>query len=914
MFFDISVQSEGYPRTHMDYFLKSLNNSKTCSYSQKGEVEIMRRKDISITGAMLLIMSLVSVCQGAILNVPQDFATIHSAITASDNGDTILIADGTYTGPDNRNLEFNGRAITIVSESGPSQCVIDCESLGRGFYFHSGEDGSSVLAGLTIRNGFIAGAYPENCGGGIRIENASPAIINCHLTENGVTGVSGCGGGLFYTGGIPNIENCTITGNCAYNGGGAGFEATLPGSSIRNCVICGNDSVDSGGGVHLDSGSLDVTNCDILNNTAYYHGGGIAFFNSDGQITQCSIEDNRVSREGGGVYCSYDSTMIIGGTPSAANFFDDNIAPVGCDIYGAPNYPVMDARYNTFSAWYLSDYTVYHRDRFDLTGCSSAMPPADQDLYISPDGSDSNDGLSWNTPFQTIRHALSILDSTDPPTIFLGEGTYSGSTTGEIFPLPMLPNSTIVGCGSDTVLDAGGAEAVFYGDHDNGSVLENMILTGYTALAAVCLERCETGRISNCRIIGEADVSEFGIYMSGSNPVIENCEIRSNRQGIYCHFSLPEIIRTKFIDNEVGMNIFHCVYADIRDCEISGEFLTGIYSFEAGPIISGCTIIGEPDRQCIGIYNQNNSLMEVYGTQISGCANSGIVSAFSALWMVNCTLSDNAGEMGGGINFYGHGYEMNLMNVLFENNSGEKGGALYCQSGMGSLQGCTLADNFADNGGAIYTSGFNLNVFQHNILWNNTAVLGPQIFLGEDESPSLLTVDWCDIAGGAGDVFLAEASELTWGDNIIDLDPVFSAGPSGIFYLSQEAGSKSPCVDGGNLQAVDACYWVESANVCMNAMTTDAQGELDSGWIDLGFHYLPSQNMCVNNGDVTGDHVLTPQDALLAFQIYLALIPDPVAAEVCSADCDGSGMVSPGDALCIFQHYLTGECSCLDGT
>jgi hypothetical protein len=35
--------------------------------------------------------------------------------------------------------------------------VIDCNGLGRGFYFHSGEQTDSVLAGLTIKNGYASG-------------------------------------------------------------------------------------------------------------------------------------------------------------------------------------------------------------------------------------------------------------------------------------------------------------------------------------------------------------------------------------------------------------------------------------------------------------------------------------------------------------------------------------------------------------------------------------------------------------------------------------------------------------------------------------------------------------------------------------------------------------------------------------
>ena len=70
--------------------------------------------------------------------------------------------------------------------------------------------------------------------------------------------------------------------------------------------------------------------------------------------------------------------------------------------------------------------------------------------------------------------------------------------------------------------------------------------------------------------------------------------------------------------------------------------------------------------------------------------------------------------------------------------------------------------------------------------------------------------------------------------------------------------------------------------------------------------------ICLNDGDVDNTGSITPQDALMAFQIYLSIIPDPTEEEICSADCNGSGAATPEDALCIFVHYLSGDCSCAD--
>ncbi|HPQ39618.1 MAG TPA: hypothetical protein PLV45_04530 [bacterium] len=137
---------------------------------------------------VLIVFRVSLPVSAAILHVPAEYVTIADAVGAAVDGDTVLIADGVYTGYGNRNIHFEGKAITVTSENGPGVCIIDCDASPqqnhRGFLFVDGETDTSVLSGVTIRNGYIAQGSMGNSGGGIFCDGASPVIDTCVIENN----------------------------------------------------------------------------------------------------------------------------------------------------------------------------------------------------------------------------------------------------------------------------------------------------------------------------------------------------------------------------------------------------------------------------------------------------------------------------------------------------------------------------------------------------------------------------------------------------------------------------------------------------------------------------------------------------------------------------------------------------------
>jgi hypothetical protein len=160
---------------------------------------------LAVAGCLLLQAPLAA----TVIRVPEDYNTIQEGIDAASDGDTVLVADGVYTGPGNRDLDFGGGAILLTSEHGPEETVIDCEREGRGLYFHSGEGPGSVVRGLAIRGG-----KAPLIGGGILCISSSPTIEECIIVGNEAEH----GSGIFTGYGSPLIRRNWIEENLSTGG------------------------------------------------------------------------------------------------------------------------------------------------------------------------------------------------------------------------------------------------------------------------------------------------------------------------------------------------------------------------------------------------------------------------------------------------------------------------------------------------------------------------------------------------------------------------------------------------------------------------------------------------------------------------------------------------------------------------
>ncbi len=296
---------------------------------------------VSLSGVSTLLFA-------AEINVPEDQPTIQAGIDIAIDGDTVLVADGIYEGKGNVNVDFRGKQITVRSIGGAEKTIIDCGEVQdtRGFLFNSGETNTTILDGFTIKNG----VHKE--GAGIFINNASPTIRNCIITDNrsgDSANYSGKGGGIYCLDSNAFIEGCTITrnfvgsrfGGGVYLAGEIGFDNSRSKPILLDCTISEN----MGNGVYsIDYVTIQLRDCTVSKNsmrgivcTANYsmaanlitnsrieqnmEGGIEVSENSVLNLTESIIRKNKAN-SGARVSCSRTCTLNVSNCVIAENTAD----------------------------------------------------------------------------------------------------------------------------------------------------------------------------------------------------------------------------------------------------------------------------------------------------------------------------------------------------------------------------------------------------------------------------------------------------------------------------------------------------------------------------------------------------------------------------------------------------------------
>jgi len=391
---------------------------------------------------------------------------------------------------------------------------------GGGIHIESVIDApiSPKLENIMIRNN--SAGYD---GGGLFCDwRASPLIRHVRILNNLA---SRNGGGIFCTyNGSPQIVKCDIIGNIAQgNGGGIHFDEAYSSEQIavdsskinKNMASSGagifctyfahpiikNTEINENTGDGIFSWeytALRIYNSEIIRNSG--HGATCSGDGSGFRFVNVLIAENG----GSGINLGYYGGTSLSGTTIKKNkgygiylgvnshaSFDPNNR---CNIYhnrsrdlyayqseiNQPNH--VDVIVDTFTVLIPTEQQASPLSAFSFNILHEAGPiPIEyKHYYVSPDGINSNSGLSPDQARKTISYQLAAIPENNDENIkiHLASGIYSPSTNGESFPLYGRPKVWITGTSKDSVIiDAEHTNRVIHVYKPNFS-LSNLTIRG----------------------------------------------------------------------------------------------------------------------------------------------------------------------------------------------------------------------------------------------------------------------------------------------------------------------------------------------------------------------------------------------------------------------------------------------------
>ena len=559
---------------------------------------------------------LFSFLSATTINIPSDYTTIQEGIDASVDGDTVLIAQGTYY--ENLILEKE-----IVLTSHAINDNLDSEWINNG----------------NINETIISGAQePTNPNYGscliIRDGNIQPVII-------GLTFQDGIGTAM--------VENDTcelVVQRPERSGGAILMYKAYP-------TIMYNRFIDNGSSAQADNGNdpLAVTNGGAI---SHYDTGDVEF-----------DEDRNNARSN-----RHSSRDIPEELNIQNNYFENNSSGDGKNFYSRGYEGAIDVSYSIFDdidcvSNSVNDFVLKSREneaeyiQNDISGnCIDG-----NSFYVSMEGNNDNPGTE-SDPFKTIGHALSFVkdDSTITTTIYVGNGVFSPSTTGEQFPIILPDYVHLIGTSRETsILDA---EA----DSDKESRVIKIV------------EECENIKVANFTITGGNAVSAGCI--GGGGILVTHPDLEYVYDG--------------------PVSPVNAVFENLIVTDNSAAAGGGISIWRvSGPTLSNLIIQENTSEKYGGGLMIFTAVASVTDVTVSGN---------------NCYTDDS---FGGGIII--NNSEVALTNVSVTDNTASFGGGMSVGNSDVTLTHVTISGNTATtSGGGFLSTPFSNNTLTNSIIWNNS--------------------------------------------------------------------------------------------------------------------------------------------------------------------------------------------------
>lgn len=289
----------------------------------------MRNRAIAFSALLTVCLS----AQAAVINVPGEEPTIQDGVDAATDGDTVLIAGGTYNlsspievdgnelGGKNITLRGDGKACGTILSGGSANTLLIVQNV----------TGSGLIVDSL---GFEKGQATETFHGGCAVfQNSVGTITNSRFEscESDPGNTSNSGGAIKISNGSDvSVQSSTFLSNRSHTQGGAihvlGATASIENSTFSNNVARGGPT-SGGGGVKLTNGfggKVVISQSAFNGNEASFAGGAVSIFDGNADLIANTFDGNGQARFGGAVHFETDTTGRV--LVAEENLFRNNVA------------------------------------------------------------------------------------------------------------------------------------------------------------------------------------------------------------------------------------------------------------------------------------------------------------------------------------------------------------------------------------------------------------------------------------------------------------------------------------------------------------------------------------------------------------------------------------------------------------
>lgn len=350
--------------------------------------------------------------------LPRDsdyYANIRSAIDCAEDGDELVVDDGIWTGPDNRNLEID-ISLSIRGRNSATSTILDAEQSGR----HIRAIAPNItlnLKALTFRNGLVEVSAPGMAavGGAVGFGGHTLHVEDCQFLQNSVrqTAKDGDGnfnsahGGAIFAGrynpeekdGRVSIARSIFVGNTVFSASG-----TMSAPAIE---------VGGYPGSALDRTGLSITHSTFFDNRSlegFYGGGSVIAFGSTSGIASALVSNSLVTSHGirNSAFTADRATLLyssfIGYDSSALwMFYQHDTTSIGSLILGIGTEPAC--------SFYMANPLISFYS-LDNDGSCGLADPTDQSAVADPGVHLVVNGI--DTPHLALDESSAAVDAGEP--------------------------------------------------------------------------------------------------------------------------------------------------------------------------------------------------------------------------------------------------------------------------------------------------------------------------------------------------------------------------------------------------------------------------------------------------------------------------------------------------------------------